>query len=142
MEATNEQLRTEFSQRLRAEVERLRLPPSSPTQVARVFNQRFPGQSVTPQTVRKWLLAEAIPTQAKLLALAQWFGVSAQWLRFGTGTHDAADTSQPSLSRGLMVLGTEYAHLIPLVEMLVRMPPKDLHLLKGIASLMLAESRD
>ena len=144
MEVTNEQFRVEFSQRLKAEVERLRLPVSSPTQIVRVFNQRFPRQTVTPQTVRKWLLAEAMPTQPKLLALAEWFGVSAQWLRFGTGVREAllpagsAHSAQPS---GLMVLGAEYATLIPLVENLTRLPSRDLELVKGIVGLMLAEPR-
>ncbi len=144
MEVTNEQVRVEFSQRLKAEVERLRLPVSSPTRIVRVFNHRFPGKTVTPQTVRKWLLAEAMPTQPKLLALAEWFGVSAQWLRFGTGMREeslppgSAHSAQPS---GLMVLGAEYASLIPLVENLIRLPPRDLELVKGIVSLMLAEPR-
>lgn len=144
MEVTNEQLRVEFSQRLKAEVEGIRLPVSSPTQISRVFNQRFPRQTVTPQTVRKWLLAEAMPTQPKLLALAEWFGVSAQWLRFGTGVREAslpagpAHSAQPS---GLMVLGNEYASLIPLVESLARLPSRDLDLVKGIVGLMLAEPR-
>ncbi len=144
MEVTNEQLRIEFSQRLKAEVERLRLPVSSPTQIARSFNQRFPGQTVTPQTVRKWLLAEAMPTQPKLLALAQWFGVSAQWLRFGTGAREdfsSTESAQSAHPTGLMVLGAEYAPLIPLVESLTRLPAKDLELVKGIVGLMLAEPR-
>lgn len=144
MEVTNEQLRIEFSQRLKAEVEHLRLPVSSPTQIARIFNQRFPGQTVTPQTVRKWLLAEAMPTQPKLLALAQWFGVSAQWLRFGTGKREdsfSADSAHSAHPAGLMVLGAEYAPLIPLVENLTRLPARDLELVKGIVGLMLAESR-
>lgn len=144
MDVTSEQLRIEFSRRLKGEIERLRLPVSSPTRVVSVFNQRFPSQAVTQQTVRKWLLAEAMPTQPKLLALAQWFGVSAQWLRFGTGAReeslsvDSARVAQPS---GLMVLGAEYASLIPLVESLARLPTRDLELVKGIVGLMLAEGR-
>lgn len=141
MEVTNEQVRVEFSQRLKAEVEGLRLPVSSPTQIARVFNQRFPGQTVTPQTVRKWLLAEAMPTQPKLLVLAEWFGVSAQWLRFGTGMREESLPAGSAHPSGLMVLGAEYASLIPLVENLTRLPPRDLELVKGIVGLMLAEPR-
>lgn len=144
MEATNEQLRIEFSQRLKGEVERLGLPVSSPTQISRVFNQRFPEQAVTPQTVRKWLLADAMPTQSKLLALAEWFGVSAQWLRFGTGGREesafpgSAHAAQPA---GLMVLGVEYAALIPLVEQMTRLSSRDLELVKGMVGLMLAQPR-
>ena len=40
-----------------------------------------------------------------------------------------------------MVLGAEYATLIPLVEKLCRLPPRDLELVKGIVGLMLAEPR-
>lgn len=141
MEATNEQLRIEFSHRLKKEVARLGVPVSSPTQVSRLFNQRFPGHTVTPQTVRKWLLAEAMPTQSKLLALATWFGVSAQWLRFGTGVREESGPVPSAQPSGLMVLGAEYTALIPLVESMSRLSSRDLALVKGMVSLMLAEPR-
>jgi len=38
---------------------------------------------VTVHAARKWLLGEAIPTQARLQVLANWLGLSAAWLRFG-----------------------------------------------------------
>lgn len=142
MEATSEQLRIEFSHRLKGEVAQLGLPVSSPTQVARLFNHRFPRHTVTPQTVRKWLLAEAMPTQPKLLALATWFGVSAQWLRFGTGEREGSESVPSSVQpSGLMVLGAEYTALIPLVESMSRLSSRDLALVKGMISLMLAEPR-
>lgn len=142
METTNEQLREAFSQRLRKEIERLGLPLSSPTHIANVFSARFPNMAVTPQTVRKWLLAEAIPTQHKVLALAEWFGISAQWLRYGTGARVVIEASTPSdvpAGSGLLVLGSESAELVPLIQMLTRLPAKDLLLIKGIVGLMLAE---
>ncbi|QBP77448.1 hypothetical protein E2K99_21745 [Herbaspirillum huttiense] len=85
MDATNEKLRVQFSERLKREFKRQGLPLTSPTNIASEFNKRYPGKKVVPQTVRKWLGAEAMPTQEKLLALAEWFEVSPQWLRFGTG---------------------------------------------------------
>ena len=85
METTSEQQRIAFSKRLNQELKRIGQPIGSPTQIARAFNQNFSGQPVSAQTVRKWLLAEAMPTQPKLLALAAWLGVSAQWLRYGNG---------------------------------------------------------
>lgn len=144
MEATAEQIRSEFSIRLSAEVARLGLPLSSPTKIAHAFNHRFPVQSVTPQTVRKWLLAEAMPMQPKLLALAEWFAVSAQWLRFGTGGREgfaSITTGANPTSPSLMVLGAEYTPLIPLVEMLARLTPKDLQLVKGVIGLLLEQSK-
>ena len=121
---------------------RLGVPTSSPTQVSRIFNQQFPGHTVTPQTVRKWLLAEAMPTQPKLLALATWFGVSAQWLRFGTGAREEPEPTPSSVQpSGLMVLGAEYTALIPLVESMSRLSSRDLALVKGMVTLMLAEPR-
>jgi hypothetical protein len=54
-----------------------------PAQVARDFNATFIGHAVTLHTCRKWLRGESIPTQDKLIALAQLTGVEAQWLRFG-----------------------------------------------------------
>jgi transcriptional regulator with XRE-family HTH domain len=55
---------------------------SSPTQLAREFNLRFPGQPISLHAARKWLRGEAIPTQEKLRILARWLGVTAEWLRY------------------------------------------------------------
>ncbi|WP_194723887.1 hypothetical protein [Noviherbaspirillum malthae] len=81
----------------------------SPTVLLRQFNQRCEvGQSPSVHAVRKWLLGLAIPTQDKLRVLADWLGVSAEWLRFGQeqasdSRHDAtgalvhADSSDSAL---------------------------------------------
>jgi transcriptional regulator with XRE-family HTH domain len=54
-----------------------------PSLLARGFNLRAEGASVTAHAVRKWLVGEAIPTQERILILAKWLNVSAAWLRFG-----------------------------------------------------------
>lgn len=76
--------RRRFAERLQSALRRARQSPSSPTALARNFNSRYAGRAVTVHAARKWLLAEAIPTQDKLRALAQWLEVPADWLRFGT----------------------------------------------------------
>jgi transcriptional regulator with XRE-family HTH domain len=78
--------RLDFSQRLQQVLQNADYAPDSPTQLAREFNIRFNGASITVHAARKWLLGEAIPTQEKLRALAQWLNVSAEWLRFGGET--------------------------------------------------------
>lgn len=55
----------------------------SPTELAREYNLRSRTEPVTVHAVRKWLFAEAIPTQGKLRVLAHMLGVSEQWLRYG-----------------------------------------------------------
>lgn len=88
--------REDFSERLQQALRDAEYSPDSPTQLAREFNIRFSGRPITVHAARKWLVGEAIPTQEKLRALAQWLGVPAEWLRFG-GTNlrgqngDAAD---------------------------------------------------
>ena len=72
-----------FSARLRLGLKNAELNPDSPTELAREFNLRFSGAAVTVHAARKWLVGEAIPTQPKLRAIAQWLGVSPEWLRFG-----------------------------------------------------------
>ena len=67
----------------------------SPTTLAIEFNARFSGAPVHMATCRKWLLGEAIPTQEKVVALAQMLGVTADWLRFGTITQ-TMEKSLPS----------------------------------------------
>lgn len=145
METTSEQHRIAFSKRLTQELKRIGQPIGSPTQIARTFNQNFSGQPVSAQTIRKWLLAEAMPTQPKLLALAAWLGVSAQWLRYGSGAKVETTSTLPAQQTGLLVLGKEYAGLaqysgiVPLLDKLVRLSPRDIRIVEGMVQLMYVE---
>lgn len=87
--STKDSERTAFSERLQQTLHNADYAATSPTQLAREFNLRYAGSSVTVHAARKWLVGEAIPTQEKLRSLAEWLGVSAEWLRFG-GEHGAA----------------------------------------------------
>ena len=75
--------RAKFQARLAKALHFAGYPNDSPTQLAREFNFRFSGKPVTIHAARKWLVGESIPTQDKLRILAQWLGVTAEWLRFG-----------------------------------------------------------
>jgi NOL1/NOP2/fmu family ribosome biogenesis protein len=72
-----------FSKRLQQCLRNSHHSPESPTELAREFNIRFPGQAITVHAARKWLVGEAIPTQDKLRTLADWMQVPIDWLRFG-----------------------------------------------------------
>jgi transcriptional regulator with XRE-family HTH domain len=72
-----------FSKRFRQALRNADYSPDSPTQLAREFNIRYNSGHVTPHAVRKWLVGESIPTQEKLRILANWLGVTAEWLRYG-----------------------------------------------------------
>ena len=144
METTNAKLRQQFSERLAKEFTRLGLPVSSPTQIANEFNARYPAKKVAAQTVRKWLLAEAIPTQAKLLVLADWLGVSPQWLRFGNGGRKMAKSREAksdegSLHTGLIVVVQQHALLVPVVELLARLNSDNVRLVEKIVRAVLSE---
>lgn len=146
METNSEQQRIAFSKRLTQEIKRIGLPIGSPTQIARTFNQHYSGQPVSAQTVRKWLLAEAVPTQPKLLALAAWLGVSAQWLRYGSGAKVDSTAPLSAQQTGMVILGKEYegiapyAGIIPLLDKLVRLSPRDIRIVEGMVELMYAEN--
>ena len=52
--------------------------------LAREFNARSERKlKVTLHAARKWLVGDAIPAQARIRVLADWLGVSTEWLRFG-----------------------------------------------------------
>lgn len=72
----------DFSARLNAALEKASIKPS-PTSLARAFNACTTESPVTVHAVRKWLVGEAIPTQAKLLTLAGITGADPYWLRYG-----------------------------------------------------------
>lgn len=78
--------RDAFSTRLRDAIARVAPGVARPTPLAREFNRRYAGSPVTLHATRKWLEGEAIPAQDKLRVLADWLGVSAEWLRFGEGS--------------------------------------------------------
>lgn len=71
-----------FSERLRKALDAMGLRPS-PTVVAREFNKRYFGRSITVHTARNWLMGRAMPMQDKLQVLAEWLQVSPDELRFG-----------------------------------------------------------
>lgn len=84
-ELTGSVVRTEqerFSDRLNQALAAARYQPAGASRIAREFNLRFPELAVTVHAVRKWIKGEAIPTQDKLVALSQWLGVRADWLRY------------------------------------------------------------
>ncbi len=76
-----------FGERLATAIARVGIS-NSPTVFAKEFNLRSPSANITTHGARKWLEGEAIPTQERLQALADWLGVPATWLRFG----DVEDT--------------------------------------------------
>jgi transcriptional regulator with XRE-family HTH domain len=71
-----------FAERLRRALDAVNVRPS-PTVVANEFNLRYWGRSITPHTARNWLLGQSMPTQDKLVVLAEWLQVSPDELRFG-----------------------------------------------------------
>ncbi len=94
MRATLE--RDAFSQRLRGALARVGDDGSSPTRLAREFNRRYPGEPITLHSARKWLLGESMPAQDKVRVLAEWLGVSAEWLRYG-GSNELAARALPKV---------------------------------------------
>jgi hypothetical protein len=74
--------RAQFSKRVQAALV-ARGMPASPTELQRAFNARNPKLAVSVHAARKWLMGEAIPTQARLRELAAVLAVSPTWLRFG-----------------------------------------------------------
>jgi transcriptional regulator with XRE-family HTH domain len=122
--------REDFSERLQQSLRNANYSPDSPTQLAREFNVRFSGRPITVHAARKWLVGEAIPTQEKLRTLAQWLGVTAEWLRFGGDEPHSAgngeqssrfDTDDVKLIADLQRLDDEYRVVArEIIRMLVR----------------------
>lgn len=124
-------IRTEqerFADRLNQALDAARYQHAGASRIAREFNLRFPDKAVTVHAVRKWIKGEAIPTQDKLLALAQWLGVRADWLRYD-GDKPAIESSHPAefsgedlrLLRDFQRLGSERKHIVDqIIQVLLR----------------------
>jgi transcriptional regulator with XRE-family HTH domain len=145
MKNTTIELRKAFGERICSEFKRMGLPLDSPTEIARVINRKLPQLSVTPQAVRKWIFGEGFPSQDKLVMLADWLGVSAQWLRYGTGErlpvpyHPDNSLGNEAASPSMMLFGYEYVRLIPLVDNLAKLSAKDLRVVEGVVAVLLSE---
>lgn len=72
-----------FANRLRDAMKAAGYEPK-PAVLEREFNTRYWGKPMTLHGVRRWLRGETLPTQEKLLVLAEWLGVPPQQLRFGS----------------------------------------------------------
>ena len=73
---------TEFANRLRAAMLAAGYP-DRPAVLEREFNSRYWGRSITFQAVSRWLRGQSIPSQEKLLVLAEWLQLEPQALRYG-----------------------------------------------------------
>lgn len=56
---------------------------AKPAVLEREFNTRYWGKPMTLHGVRRWLVGETLPSQDKLVVLAEWLGVQPQDLRYG-----------------------------------------------------------
>lgn len=79
-----------FSQRLADAMRHAGYEPR-PAVLYRLFNSKYRGQSVSFQTMSRWLRGQGIPAQDKLQVLADLFGVEPQVLRFGPGKSRVAE---------------------------------------------------
>lgn len=109
MQKTTMAERQAFSQRLHNALKRHHVSPDSPTQLAREFNLRHGGDPISTHAARKWLTGETIPTQDKMRTLADWLGLTAQWLRYGDD-NDGLGTGQAPITHGRLT--ARDAHLI------------------------------
>lgn len=72
----------QFAERLRKALEKAGYPPK-PSVLEREFNLRCWNKPVTLHGVRRWLKGETLPTEDKMIILADWLNVSPRYLRFG-----------------------------------------------------------
>lgn len=65
---------------------------------------------------------------------------------YGSGVKVEATAPLSPQQTGLVVLGKEYAGvtpyagIVPLLDKLVRLPPRDIHIIEGMVQLMYAEN--
>ena len=88
----------------------------SPTVLGNLFNSVFDGRAVTPHTARNWMLGKSMPTQEKLVVLAELLDTSAEQLRYGRHSEKTlmiinADGSETELSASQQQLVRKYIKL-------------------------------
>ncbi len=77
--------REAFSERLKSALVRAGYALESKREFHAEFNRRYAGRPLSIASVYRWMQADAYPTDDKLSIIAGMLGVSAAWLRHGTG---------------------------------------------------------
>lgn len=96
----NNDAKRQFADRLRAAMNAAGYT-AKPSVLEREFNLRWHGRPMTLHGVRRWLLGEAIPGQDKIVALAEWLGISPQVLRYGTEVDSRIEESNMRLDEAI-----------------------------------------
>lgn len=117
-----------FSDRLRQALESAGVRPS-PAVVAREFNLRYWGKSITAHTARAWLAGVAIPMQDKLRTLSEWLHVNPEELRFGL--QNAVQAQEPEAS----YLGLQDREML---AQYLRLPPADRRTVQEVVAALAA----
>lgn len=117
--------RAGFSLRLGASLTDVGWITLSPTRLALEFNRRAGASAVTLHAARKWITGEAIPTQIRVIVLADWLHVNANWLRFGATSEPRLQTrfgeQDLMLLAAVSILGAPQKKMIrEMIEILVR----------------------
>ena len=112
-------LRTDIYKEFAARLEKAmsaKLISRSSTVLANLFNAEFDGKAVTIPTVSNWMHGWTMPTQDKLLVMAQLLDTSAEHLRYGrnwekTLTLQNADGSETELTSSQQQIVRKYISL-------------------------------
>ena len=112
-------LRTDIYKEFAARLEQAMSAKSirrSSTVLANLFNSEFDGKAVTIPTVSNWMHGFTMPTQDKLLVLAELLDTSAEHLRYGrnwekTLTLQNTDGSETELTSSQQQLVRKYIML-------------------------------
>ena len=75
--------REEFRIRLVRSLENAGFNPRKAGELCTLFNKRYGLVQVTSISVYKWLMGESMPTEDKLVILAEMCDVCPHWLRYG-----------------------------------------------------------
>ncbi len=122
MSLTNE--KEAFGKRLTRLLNDAGIGIASPTRVAREFNRRYMGKSVTAQAVRKWINGEAIPAEDKIRTLAIWLKAAPHWLHYGeneknTGMQKLEEERSTYEEDALTTLPEDFQRLAPKRKVMV-----------------------
>ncbi len=110
--------RSDFSARLKQALREKGMSDNSPTKLAKEFNS-YSGCRITVHAARKWLVGEAIPTQEKLVSLAQMLNKDPQWLRYGGDRRMTHEVPVVATCDGAQEMNTLFIKMTPAVRKLM-----------------------
>lgn len=121
-----------FTKRLRLALRRSQEAVEGATELAIQFSLRYEGTAISPQTAHKWLSGRSVPTEDKLVTLANWLNVDKHWLHYGPSPEKSELSAKAAGKKNSVNAPSKEA--VTLAQKIQALPPHQRYLIEELVT--------